>query len=251
MPDDYYVSRYSGEEIDDLLAKASAAVRYDAAQSLTAAQQELARNNIYAAPGGYGYGGYVPVVGRDNITDAEFVEMLETRLSKLGYGEAMQVKWINHPTVSGETWIGTLWKHTSGNYAVLTGETYSGYMVIRTKANGVWKPTEWVYPGMLLGVEYRTIEHYLLKPVYTKLVNCGALPNATQKSVEHGVQDVRYMLSCQANCTNGSFDSLPYWNSTDDYCTVYASTTAIIFSTPKDLSNRTANAIIKYTKTTD
>ena len=45
-PDDYYVSRYSGEEIDDLLGKANAAIRYDAAQSLTAAQQHTAQKNI-------------------------------------------------------------------------------------------------------------------------------------------------------------------------------------------------------------
>ena len=48
-PDDYYVSRYSGEEIDELLSKAgtaTGAVRYDAAQSLTAAQQHTAQKNI-------------------------------------------------------------------------------------------------------------------------------------------------------------------------------------------------------------
>lgn len=52
MPDDYYVSQYSGEEIDDLLGKAGSAtgaVRYDAAQSLTDAQKTQARTNIAAA----------------------------------------------------------------------------------------------------------------------------------------------------------------------------------------------------------
>lgn len=50
MPDDYYVSQYSGEEIDALLASAGAGtVRYDAAQSLTDAQKAQARTNIGAA----------------------------------------------------------------------------------------------------------------------------------------------------------------------------------------------------------
>ena len=33
MPDDYYVSQYSGEEIDERLTAAHNAVRYDAAQT--------------------------------------------------------------------------------------------------------------------------------------------------------------------------------------------------------------------------
>lgn len=52
MPDDYYVSQYSGEEIDDLLGKAGSAtgaVRYDAAQTLTDEQKQQARGNIAAA----------------------------------------------------------------------------------------------------------------------------------------------------------------------------------------------------------
>ena len=49
MPDDYYVSQYSGEEIDERLTAAHNAVRYDAAQSLTDAQKTQARANIEAA----------------------------------------------------------------------------------------------------------------------------------------------------------------------------------------------------------
>lgn len=50
MPDDYYVSQYSGEEIDALLGGAgTGTVRYDAEQSLTDAQKTRARKNIDAA----------------------------------------------------------------------------------------------------------------------------------------------------------------------------------------------------------
>lgn len=49
MPDDYYVSKYSGEEIDERLTAAHNAVRYDAAQPLTDAQKQQARENIEAA----------------------------------------------------------------------------------------------------------------------------------------------------------------------------------------------------------
>lgn len=33
--------------------------------------------------------------------------------------------------------------------------------------------TEWINPPMVLGVEYRTTEKYLRKPVYTMLIDCG------------------------------------------------------------------------------
>lgn len=45
-PQDYYVSAYSGEEHDEAVGKALGAVRYDAAQTLTAAQQHTAQKNI-------------------------------------------------------------------------------------------------------------------------------------------------------------------------------------------------------------
>ena len=49
MPDDYYVSQYSGEEIDALLGRAGAGtVLYDAAQTLTDVQKQQARTNIGA-----------------------------------------------------------------------------------------------------------------------------------------------------------------------------------------------------------
>ena len=53
--------------------------------------------------------------------------------------------------------------------------------------NGVWGPLEWINPPMQLGVEYRTIERYQQVPIYTKAVNFGTAPNATSKTVEHGI----------------------------------------------------------------
>lgn len=51
MPDDYYVSQYSGEEIDERLTAAQNAVRYDATQTLTDEQKAQARTNISAMQG--------------------------------------------------------------------------------------------------------------------------------------------------------------------------------------------------------
>jgi hypothetical protein len=45
----------------------------------------------------------------------------------------------------------------------------------RTSADGgiTWEPWEWVNPLMEIGIEYRTTERWMGKPVYTTLVDCG------------------------------------------------------------------------------
>ena len=121
MPDDYYVSQYSGEEIDERLTAAHNAVRYDAAQTLTDAQKTHARNNISAMQG---------------------------------------IESTDHP----------------GCYYVLNGSA-----------------VEWINPPMRLGVEYRTTERYLGKPVYVKVVDCGNLPDGTTKEVTHGIANIGYI----------------------------------------------------------
>lgn len=47
---------------------------------------------------------------------------------------------------------------------------YFGYRVRREMELGVWQPYEWHNPPMFLGVEYRTVERWNNKAVYTKLV---------------------------------------------------------------------------------
>lgn len=45
----------------------------------------------------------------------------------------------------------------------------------RHRINGVWGEWEWVNPPMSTGVEYRTTERFLNKPVYKKLVELGEI----------------------------------------------------------------------------
>lgn len=58
-------------------------------------------------------------------------------------------------------------------------DVYNCEMCIRKNTNGVWGAWEWVNPTMAEGVEYRTIERYHGKPVYTKIVNTGVVVNGT------------------------------------------------------------------------
>ena len=131
MPDDYYVSKYSGEEIDALLGGAGAGnVRYDAAQTLTDAQKTQARGNISAMQG---------------------------------------IESTDHP----------------GCYYVLNGSA-----------------VEWINPPMQVGVEYRTTERYLGKPVYTQIINCGSMPDiGSQKDISIDAFNVDVVTFISGWCT--------------------------------------------------
>ena len=65
---------------------------------------------------------------------------------------------------------------------------------------GPWSEWEWVNPPMDIGVEYRTTERYMGKPVYTKLVDCGGCPGVGTKTVAHNTEGVVDMIvSAQGN----------------------------------------------------
>ena len=62
--------------------------------------------------------------------------------------------------------------------------------------------TEWINPPMAVGVEYRTTERYNNSPVYTAIIDGGAIPSTnSQKFVKHNKavnQIVRYDISTNA-----------------------------------------------------
>lgn len=179
MPDDYYVSQYSGEEIDALLGGAGAGtVRYDAAQSLTDEQKARARSNIGSAPDGYGLGGYA------------------TQLPGMSCNEAVYNGWyINQGNDSencpknGDVALsyGTLLVSAKSYTNVMQFyfpaiSNFTGYC-IRTFDGTTWTPWEWPNPPLALGVEYRTTERYNGQPVYVKMVNCGVMANNKNVSI--------------------------------------------------------------------
>lgn len=196
MPDDYYVSQYSGEEIDALLGSAGAGtVRYDAAQTLTDAQKAQARNNISAMQG---------------------------------------IESTDHPGC---------------NY-VLNGST-----------------VEWVNPPMQLGVEYRTTERFLGKPVYVRLINCGSAPSNSLKKFDTGLD---YTVIDRRLTPTGNM----YASSTDNFSIPCETTNVVsenlnivhgtytdsgnvrhdaifIHTTSTTLTGYTVYVVLKYTKTTD
>lgn len=145
----------------------------------------------------------------------------------------------------------TIYK-ASSKYATMDLRSYSGNGETLTVAglrnifDGVWKPWEYVNPMMTINSEYRTTERYLGKPVYVKAVDFGTLPNATVKSVGHGVTTVKFITECKLIASNGALITN---DAGVDYCV--ANVGHINVKTSADYSAYTAVAVIKYTKTTD
>ena len=131
------------------------------------------------------------------------------------------------------------------------------YSCERVKNNdGVWQPWEWVNPPMELGVEYRTTERYLGKPVYAKVIDFGAMPNNTQKQVSFGITNLQYIAHCFANMKGGDIipnnntESSPTRSVKLNYVSNYNGGFARI-QTDYNFSTINAYITLKYTKTTD
>ena len=114
-------------------------------------------------------------------------------------------------------------------------------------------PMEWLNPPMQLGVEYRTTERYLGKPVYAKVVDMGTLPNAALLEVNHGISNLGYIVLLNGTMRYGENNFyIPHSSGSpayEDFCGIGPSTVWVV--TTKDRTNYSAKILIKYTKTTD
>ena len=224
-------------------------VRYDAAQSLTDVQKAQARGNIGTAPDGFGLGGSAALLTPADNLDA---------LMKSGW---FQYDRDNPPQGTLPTaltpWAVLIRVSAAGNTCMQEAydPTDSGFhgTVLRRTIYGVGTgakiyPWEYENPPMQLGIEYRTTERYLSKPVYAKLIDCGNLPApGSTKNVSHGVSGcLPIMVTAQMSNSN----TIPWLGK----FTVGADNTNIVLYSSadgSDFSGLTAMAILKYIKTTD
>lgn len=145
-------------------------------------------------------------------------------------------------------------------------EAYEGCVAQRKCTDGTFGAWEWVNPPMQLGVEYRTTERFLDKPVYVKAVSTGALPSggsANIVSVATGIPtntlDKLVRWSGSAPAVDGSIPILPdytgYKIKTYMSGYVYVRNSAIVVHLEAiegvDFSSVTGTIVLAYTKTTD
>jgi hypothetical protein len=99
---------------------------------------------------------------------------------------------------------------------------------------------------MAPGTEYRTMERWQGMPVYTKLIEFGALPNATSKIINHGLGNIT-TLSISMFCKKSDWCfSLP--GNTENEPSVLFSRDNIQVITTVDRSAYNGYATVKYLK---
>ena len=108
---------------------------------------------------------------------------------------------------------------------------------------------EYQNPPMLLGVEYKTMERYLGKPVYCKTVNFGALPNASYKFV--GIGSGASVIRVSGLASNGKTLPGSIGASQREQVLCMGSSNSVEIITYADASSLTATVTAWYTKTAD
>lgn len=164
---------------------------------------------IGAAPAGYGYGENLSYVNTQDSDGSLLESYLDSHfVTQANAGKVFRFSDLaSYPDCAVSIMGGFADLHiANGLYCELVGYFYTascGVSVARKlKYNGTWLPWEYDNPPMVSGDEYRTTERYYGKPVYTRLLNTGALTNGASVSiVEGGARIVR----CVA--TNGRYTS--------------------------------------------
>lgn len=251
-----YIDKIEVDGVERPIRDTSGSVRYDAPQTLSDEQKAQAIGNINAAPGGFGLGG-----GSKLLTPADDLNEVWENGSY-----AWDAAPKNAPTVGGSLipYCSMNVLNKGANYNMhQIAQTFEGYEIRRYYNGGskTWSEWEWVNPPMNLGIEYRTTERYLGKPVYVKTINMGNLPgNAVKQSSFQSNNVVDKIVSVTGQCTSdsGVNMSLPYhagsgpnWNTVIIIGATGAGTAQIV-TFAEDFAGYTDACItVKYTKLAD
>lgn len=247
------------------------AVRYDAAQSLTDTQKTQARGNIGAAPSGGGVLETAPEVRASSASESydTFCAKLDAVLATMP-NQSVKFLGVYPPQYYG---LGSdmcaLYRNTNDYASVYTIGSYNkdrqGFRMIKHKQYdsdpaGQWDPLEYINPDMQLGVEYRTTERYLGKPVYVKAVDCGGIPSNSAKTVSfdpgydgvNGASTFRALRVWGVTSDGWTLPALTYGYGLDRSINISGYYNAIIIGTTETGSTSSiVTVVVKYTKTTD
>lgn len=219
----------------------NSSIRYDAPQSLTDAQKTQARGNIDAAPGGFGLGGVLADApeNSEGFADANLITAtgFYRAVRNVLYGGWHYIIHLNYDSATALQLA-----------AYVSGEVYGA----REKRLNVWGDWEHTNPPMELGIEYRTTERYLGKPVYVKLFDCGTIPaQGTHKDLVFS-PDADSIVSVTAYSSRRG-TTLPYYdaNGVRYAITGTGGNSVMIWNYSESLTDTNVHALIKYAKTTD
>lgn len=210
------------------------------------------------APAGFGGFGEVQTIVDVNNDETAFNSAIDGLLSGMKDGSSMQIRFANYPVYGGDGTIfsGFLFK-SSNNYVALHGTNYAGGSIQKIKNGGTWKPWEWVNPPMLIGVEYRTTERYLGKPVYAQLFSVGACSAGSSVNLYKSVGTLN-TDKIVSYCGYAADCALPYFveDTTYNIKLVVQKVEGVFdlgigISTGTSVSFTEAYVAVKYTKTTD
>lgn len=201
------------------------------------------------ATAGYGYGGTVPVIQTAATDGVTFENLVDEFAATMTDNSVKQVIMYDQ-SLATQQFVATVWKNNQDRI-VIDAVTYGNNMttaVKKLKMYGEWQPWEWVNPPMALGVEYRTTERWNGKAVYTKVISFGYMPNASQKSVAHGLTTTA-IVGLHATTSSGKY-FFPCSSASTDVGSVdlYIQSSSIFITTTTDWSAYVAYVTIKYTK---
>lgn len=248
-----YVTAHN-ESVDahpDLRAAVAGSVRYDATQELTDEQKAQARGNINAAPGGHGLGDTVIPEAPDNDSN---------KIATTGWYAASDVLTDGWWLISSITYGDVKYQFAYANEEA--SGILNGTVLQRSKksASVDWTPWEYLNPPMQLGIEYRTTERYLGKPVYVKTFNIPTSVFTNQKvSYAHGITNLDRIVNAFVCCRADAIRIFPwsYYDTTNWSAQYMVTNTTVNFELGSEALSRInefsngVDVTLKYTKTTD
>lgn len=236
----------------DLRVAVASSVRYDAGQNLTDAQKAQARWNINAAPGGFGWGDSAQYTFETNEEfKAWFMQNAVPKCVRNAFAASVHIK-----DVSNYRMLIIASGNSLTTEIVIVGYLYNGYELRENiDIHGNWQPWEWVNPPMQLGVEYRTTERYLGKPVYVKAINTGAFPQTGDLNITIGNPGDTTILPFRVHGVTNANLVIPGTVSSNVVSGIIMTWSGVngvsICKTDGMLPGTTAIITVYYTKTTD
>lgn len=201
---------------------------------------EYTASEVGAAPAGYGLG-----------TNSNILLDFNDTSVKTGWYTGSGSS-VNYPPKNTVLMYGVVRIERAGD--TIMQEVTFGVYSARRRYNNSWGEWEYVNPPMNLGVEYRTPERYIGKPVYQKLINAGTLGNNAEVTLYFGIDNINRIVDCTVTMAGG--DRIPTFNSANNteikinLVGIYNGG-LIRVETNYDASAVSAYVLLKYTKSTD